>query len=584
MEPMGGCGPSDLGIDGISGAVEIGAGGFGTVYRARQDGIGREVAVKVLRAPARNDGARRRFEHECRALGRLSGHPNIVVVHAAGVSASGLPFLVMEHLPGGSLAERLAQDGPMPWPDVADIGVKLADALAAAHAEGVLHRDLKPENMLISRYGEPQLVDFGVALVEGTTITRPGPVAYSLAHAAPEVVDGDAATEAADVYSLASSLYALLAGHAPFVREGEGTYHALVARVLADEPPDLRPSGLPEAFWDVLAAALAKDPSERTTGAPVLASQLRSLVPDQHQALGPAAGVGDEEGPTSVGREPGHDTVLARRRGPVTAVAPVARSSAWSGPRRWAIVAAAVAVLGAVGAVVLSRAEERPRVTERAAALMVPTTSTSTTSSTDPGSSPATAPPAGAAGGPAQQPAGSSGAVERTPASPAVVTVAKPPVPRTVPPLTAAPTRTATGPSPTPDVVQLTPPPNGEVPEWWCFTGSATLQAGRALVLGVQNLSDPANKVYFETVDQWDGAPGRGPWSRSQFFGSGDTSVGQPFVVYVIVLSEADRQAAIASAIETNGSAWKAQELPAGGQLKQTLGLDRIAGPGTCPI
>ncbi len=266
----------DLGIEGITDAVRIGAGGYGTVYRARQEAFDRTVAVKVLRAPAFDEDVRRRFDRECRALGSLSGHPHIVAVHASGVAASGLCYLVMEYLSGGTLAQRLAVGGPLPAGEVAGIGVKLAGALAAAHTAGVLHRDLKPENVLVSAYGEPQLVDFGVAHVEGVSATQSGSITGTLAHAAPEVLSGEGGQEAADVYSLASTLYALLAGQAPFVRAGEVAFFPLMARVLTEPPPDLRPRGVPAPLWQILEQALVKDPARRTATAGALAEALRT--------------------------------------------------------------------------------------------------------------------------------------------------------------------------------------------------------------------------------------------------------------------------------------------------------------------
>ncbi len=254
----------DLGIEGISEATQVGRGGFGVVYRARQEALGRTVAVKILSVAVLDEDSRRRFDHECRALGTLSGHPNIVALYTSGVSAAGHPYLVMDYLPGGSLADRIKREKPLSWTEVAGMGVKLAGALAAAHAAGVLHRDLKPENVLISAYGEPQLVDFGVARMQGDAATRTGLVTGTLAHAAPEVLAGKSASEASDVYSLASTLYALVAGHAAFARPGDETIHPLLTRILSEEPPDLRSRGVPGPFWEALNAALAKDPAART--------------------------------------------------------------------------------------------------------------------------------------------------------------------------------------------------------------------------------------------------------------------------------------------------------------------------------
>lgn len=280
---------ADLGIEGITDAVRIGAGGYGTVYRARQEAFDRTVAVKVLRAPAFDEEVRRRFDRECRALGSLSGHPHIVAVHASGVAASGLCYLVLEYLPGGTLAQRMAASGPLPAAEVAGIGVKLAGALASAHAAGVLHRDLKPENILVSAYGEPQLVDFGVAHVEGGSVTQSGAITGTLAHAAPEVLSGERGLEAADVYSLASTLYALLAGQAPFVRSGEVAFFPLMARVLTEPPPDLRARGVPAELWQTLEQALVKDPAKRTASASALAGGLRAAAATS--ATGPVPAV-----------------------------------------------------------------------------------------------------------------------------------------------------------------------------------------------------------------------------------------------------------------------------------------------------
>ncbi len=252
---------ADLGIPGISDASKIGQGSFGAVYRARQDAVDRTVAVKVLIGAALDDDDRRRFERECRALGALSGHSHIVAIFDSGVTAQGRPYLVMDYLPGGTLAQRLDREGPLAWEAVAELGVKLAGALASAHDAGVLHRDVKPENILISGYGEPQLVDFGIARLRAGSATDQPAISASLAHAAPEVLAGERAEPAADVYSLASTLYMLLAGHAPFARATDETFHPMLARMHAEDPPDLRAAGVPDAMWEALSAALAKEPA-----------------------------------------------------------------------------------------------------------------------------------------------------------------------------------------------------------------------------------------------------------------------------------------------------------------------------------
>ena len=245
-------GPSlDLGVEGLSDATRVGQGRLGPVYRAKEGLLDRTVAVKVLDAGDLD-------ERECRALAAVSGHPHIAALYAWGRTPEGRPYLVLDWLPGGTLADRLDEFGPMPWEEVAEIGVKLAGALAAAHGAGVLHGDVKPENVLVSSFDEPKLADFGLAArSHGATP----------AHAAPEVLSGKPATEASDVYSLASTLYALAAGRPAFPRPED---------VLGQAPPDLRPHGVPGPLWEALAAALAKDAAARTSSARAFGEALRA--------------------------------------------------------------------------------------------------------------------------------------------------------------------------------------------------------------------------------------------------------------------------------------------------------------------
>ncbi len=458
--------PVDLGIEGISDAVRIGAGGYGTVYRARQEAFDRTVAVKVLRAPAFDEDVRRRFDRECRAVGSLSGHPHIVAVHASGVAESGLCYLVMEYLPGGTLAQRLTAHGPLLAHEVAAIGVKLAGALATAHAAGVLHRDLKPENVLVSAYGEPQLVDFGVAHVEGVSATQSGSITGTLAHAAPEVLSGEGGHEAADVYSLASTLYALLAGQAPFVRPGEVAFFPLMARVLTEPPPDLRARGVPAPLWQTLEQALAKDPARRTATAAALGESLQT-----DQATGPVAPVAvappiavepeadaDDPGTVSLGGAwakpdipPPPRPILPRSPRAPTLVERLATkglgskgfTSKWFGSKQTVRLVAGVAglvVVAVVGAVVLSLPSSE--VTDVALNQVGPTTTALREATTTP------------------RPAAPTTEPEAAAASPTTVGTATPPVPRATAPLspTTVPSAPVTRPEP------RTPPPAARPP------------------------------------------------------------------------------------------------------------------------
>ncbi len=210
-------------ITGYADLVEIGRGGYAIVYRARQEAMGRTVAVKVLARMDVSGDLLRRFRRECEAMGMLSWHPHIVVVHDAGSTESGSPYLAMEHLPAGSLGDRLRADGALPWTDVLAIGVQLADALEAAHRAGLLHRDVKPENVLLDRFGESKLSDFGIAAVQEATTATQG-ITGTIAHTAPEILAGGRASVASDLYSLGSTLHTLLTGRPAFVRAGDESF------------------------------------------------------------------------------------------------------------------------------------------------------------------------------------------------------------------------------------------------------------------------------------------------------------------------------------------------------------------------
>ena len=271
----------DLGIDGITDAVLVGRGGYGSVYRARQTRFHREVAVKVL-AGELDEAAAVRFERECAAMGSLSGHPHIVTIFDSGI-ARDEPYIIMEYLPGGSLHDVLGQ-GPLSWVDVLDYGVKLAGALESSHREGVLHRDVKPENVMLSAWGEPHLGDFGIAVVKGAYETAAGKVTATLVHAAPELLGGQSPGPSSDLYALASTLYELLAGVPAFWVGEEDTIAPLLKRIALDPPPDLRPRGVPAAVADVLELGLQKEPADRPDSVAAFGRRLQ----ETQQACGQA--------------------------------------------------------------------------------------------------------------------------------------------------------------------------------------------------------------------------------------------------------------------------------------------------------
>ena len=245
----------------------IARGGFAIVWQARQESLNRLVAVKVDERKLDSDAEQRRFLREAGAAGRMSGHPGIVTVHDAGLLGDDRPFLVMELCPGGSLTRWMTQDPRPSQRRVRDVGVRIADALSAAHLLGVLHRDVKPANILIDAYNNAGLADFGLAtLIDPDTPLSETVEAITPAYAPPEVFAKKPLTEYADVYSLAATLYAVLSGHAP--RWSATTETPSIPEIIKRQrAPIKRIPGVDKAFMDVLLNAMAENPEDRPTAA-----------------------------------------------------------------------------------------------------------------------------------------------------------------------------------------------------------------------------------------------------------------------------------------------------------------------------
>ncbi len=266
-----------------------GEGGFSVVYRAHQQRLDRIVALKVLTVDAVDEATMRRFERECQITGRLTGHPNVVTVLDTGMTAGGRPYISMDYFEHGSLRDRLSHEGPLPVPEVLRIGVKIAGALAATHGAEVLHRDVKPQNILISRYGEPALADFGVArLVDTSESTHSN--AFTPHHAAPEVVNGDAAGR--DVRRLrARVLHVPAPGGRTGVPHRIGHRHGpLMMRILNEPPPPIPRPDLPPQVFDAIAKAMAKSPGDRFPTAVAFASRLQQVQMELHLPVTELAG------------------------------------------------------------------------------------------------------------------------------------------------------------------------------------------------------------------------------------------------------------------------------------------------------
>lgn len=252
-----------LGIEGISDAEEIGRGGFGLVYRAREPALHRTVAVKLLPVAGLTAGDQARFQRELHAMGALSGHPAIVTIHRGGMSAHKQPYMVMELMVGGSLTEWLRSHPPLSWAAVVAIGHDLAEALEASHSLGILHRDVKPQNLLVNAHGQVKLADFGIARLRGADHTRSSVLMVSLEHAPPEVLQGGPPSAAGDVYGLASSLITLLRGVPPYTQEADDSPGAILTRILTSPPPELNAAAVPPEVAGVLLEGLARNPHAR---------------------------------------------------------------------------------------------------------------------------------------------------------------------------------------------------------------------------------------------------------------------------------------------------------------------------------
>ena len=235
--------PTNIGIPGLDNAVEIGAGGFAVVYRAEQPAFRRTVAVKLLVVRDLDDTAKRRFERECQAMGSLSDHPGIVTMYDAGFRDDGRAYMVMAYMPQGTLADRIHEEGALPWTEAVEIAITLSGALESAHRANILHRDIKPGNVLISQYDAAQLSDFGIARIAGGHETRSGQVTASLPYAPPEVLDGRRPAPTADVYSLSATVFDALAGSSAFAQRTDESMAVVITRIFTERPPDLRNRG-----------------------------------------------------------------------------------------------------------------------------------------------------------------------------------------------------------------------------------------------------------------------------------------------------------------------------------------------------
>lgn len=270
----------ELADAGYSDARVIGEGGFGVVYRAVETDLDRTVAVKVLTTELDDDN-RARFVREQRAMGRLTGHPNIVPVLHVGSTASGRPYLVMPYHEQGSLQDRIHRHGPLTAEEMLRLGVKIAGAIESAHRLGILHLDVKPANILLSDYGEPALTDFGIARFASGFMTATGTIVGSPAFTAPEVLAGERPSVACDVYGMGATLFSALTGHAAFERRSGERVVAQFLRISRAPLPHLAEEGIDADLSALVERAMARDPADRPT-VTGLAEELRLAQGRRH--------------------------------------------------------------------------------------------------------------------------------------------------------------------------------------------------------------------------------------------------------------------------------------------------------------
>jgi eukaryotic-like serine/threonine-protein kinase len=264
----------------------LGSGGFADVFLYEREFPRQEVAIKVMDRLVGKDEGRARFVAEANAMASVSTHPFIVTIFHADVSPQNHPYLVMEYFPGANYSVR-SKNERFSVAQVLRLGVQVASAVETAHQAGILHRDIKPANILTSAYGRPGLTDFGIASSlkdSGTEVDG-----LSIPWSPPEALDtAQAPDERSDIYSLAATLYTLLAGHSPFERPGESNRSIdLIDRIEREPLPEFERNDVPGSLYRLLAQAMAKQPAARPASAAEFARVLQAIEVEQRYDLTP---------------------------------------------------------------------------------------------------------------------------------------------------------------------------------------------------------------------------------------------------------------------------------------------------------
>jgi serine/threonine-protein kinase len=247
---------------------------MGIVYRASRGPDAESVALKIMRGELCNDDMfRKRFLHEARAAGQIK-HRHLVPILDAG-EALGRPYIAVAYVRGETLADRIRNSGPLRISDVVRIAGQVGGALDALHAEGLVHRDVKPSNIMLDESGSAALTDFGLAKGPAyTVLTKPGQVMGTLDYLAPELIRGEPAGSASDIYALGCVIFECVKGSPPFALKG--AFQVAMGH-LEEEPPDPCEGrdDAPALLSSAVLAALAKDPQGRPSTATAYANALR---------------------------------------------------------------------------------------------------------------------------------------------------------------------------------------------------------------------------------------------------------------------------------------------------------------------
>lgn len=264
----------------------VGSGGYADVFLYEQAMPHRQVAIKVLIADAlAGDVQRRQFTAEANLMARVSTHPYIVSIFHADVAPDGRPYIVMEYYPGENFLSR-ARHERLGVAEVLRVGIQVGSALETAHRAGILHRDIKPANILTSEFRRPGLADFGIASAQGPDTDDSSGV--SIPWSPPEAFGDAELGVQADVYSLAATIYHLLAGRSPFeVPGGDNSVLGFMSRIERNPLPALGRPDVPSSFERVLAQAMAKSPSHRPASVVDFLRQLQGVEAEMKLAVTP---------------------------------------------------------------------------------------------------------------------------------------------------------------------------------------------------------------------------------------------------------------------------------------------------------